>query len=98
MSTDESQRPVLVVGATGYVGGTPCAVAGLAGLPGTCHGGAPWTSSIAGPGHACPMWKTVQGDVRDTSSLAGAARGCDTAYYLVHSMIAEKRGYARARP
>ena len=38
----------------------------------------------------------VQGDVLDAASLEAAAAGCDVAYYLVHSMIAQKGRFAEA--
>jgi uncharacterized protein YbjT (DUF2867 family) len=38
----------------------------------------------------------VQGDVLDLESLKQAARGCRVAYYLVHSMIAQKEKFVEA--
>jgi uncharacterized protein YbjT (DUF2867 family) len=38
----------------------------------------------------------VQADVLDAPSLEAAARGCKTAFYLVHSMIAQKKRFADA--
>jgi uncharacterized protein YbjT (DUF2867 family) len=43
-----------------------------------------------------PRVETVQADARDRTSFARAAQGCRAAFYLVHSMIADKKGYARA--
>lgn len=43
-----------------------------------------------------PNVETAQGDVRDLRSFERAARSCRAAFYLVHSMIAEKKGYAQA--
>jgi uncharacterized protein YbjT (DUF2867 family) len=38
----------------------------------------------------------VQGDVLDKASLTKAVHGCRAAYYLVHSMIAQKQKFAEA--
>ena len=38
----------------------------------------------------------VQGDVLDPASLTPALQGVDAAYYLIHSMIAGKQGFADA--
>jgi uncharacterized protein YbjT (DUF2867 family) len=69
---------VLVAGASGFVGSRLCAAledAGHAVLAMTRR-----PESYEGAGEA------VQADVQDTRSLAAAARGCDAAYYLVHSL------------
>lgn len=90
-----STKPILVTGATGYVGGRL--------IPALLDGGyrlramgrsidklkcRPWA------GHA--RMEVVAGDVLDLESLKAAASGCDAAYYLVHSMIAEKGKFAEA--
>ena len=36
------------------------------------------------------MGRNLEGDVMDLESLKQAARGCRVAYYLAHSMIAQK--------
>ena len=43
-----------------------------------------------------PRVELVQGDVLDLESLNKAASGCGAAYYLVHSMIAQKEKFAAA--
>jgi uncharacterized protein YbjT (DUF2867 family) len=51
---------------------------------------------------SCRPWagsnriELVQGDVLDLESLERAAVGCRAAYYLVHSMIAQKEKYVEA--
>jgi uncharacterized protein YbjT (DUF2867 family) len=51
---------------------------------------------------ACSPWaghseaELVKGDVLDAASLEAAAAGCKAAYYLVHSMIAQKDRFAEA--
>ena len=86
---------ILVVGATGYVGGrlVPLLaeqgyrVRAMARSLGklNCR---PWARH--------PNVTTVQGDVRNLASLYRAARECRTVFYLVHGMIAEKADYAKA--
>ena len=88
-------KPVLVTGATGYVGGRL--------VPRLLEKGyrvramarkldklecRPWVSH--------PNVTLIQGDVLDQSSLEKATRGCGAAYYLVHAMIAQAGRYAEA--
>jgi uncharacterized protein YbjT (DUF2867 family) len=78
-------KAVLVTGATGYVGGRLIprllekgyhvramarSTAKLESLPWADH----------------PQFEITAGDMQDRDSLIRAAQGCDTAYYLVHSM------------
>ncbi len=96
MADDTPQREtILVVGATGYVGGRLVPQLISRGYRVRAMGRSleklncrPWARH--------PMVETVEGDVRDMPSFERVARGCDVAYYLVHSMIAEKKGYASA--
>jgi uncharacterized protein YbjT (DUF2867 family) len=91
----KSSSPILVTGATGYVGGRL--------IPALLQSG----YRVRAMGRsveklACRPWahqahvELVKGDVFDVSSLEAAAVGCDTAYYLVHSMIAQKGRFAEA--
>jgi uncharacterized protein YbjT (DUF2867 family) len=85
MSEEHRSKPLLVVGATGYIGGrlvprlldAGYRVRALARAPSKLRG-RPW-SSHAG-------LEIVRGDVSDRESLVRAAQGCWAAYYLVHSM------------
>jgi uncharacterized protein YbjT (DUF2867 family) len=87
--------PILVTGATGYVGGRL--------IPGLLDAG--YRVRAMGrsldkigcrprAGHS--RVELIQGDVLDVESLKRAASGCRAAYYLVHSMIAQKDKFVEA--
>lgn len=88
-------KPILVTGATGYVGGRL--------IPALIDKG----YRVRAMGRnmeklACRPWarhrlvERVRGDVLDAESLHRAAEGCRSAYYLVHSMIAQKDQFVQA--
>jgi len=88
-------KPVLVTGATGYVGGRL--------IPALLAGGHRVRAMGRNPAKmACRPWaghdrvELVKGDVLDLESLKKAACGCRAAYYLVHSMIAQKEKFVEA--
>jgi uncharacterized protein YbjT (DUF2867 family) len=88
-------EPILVTGATGYVGGRLIPALLESGYRVKAMGRSldklecrPWGRH--------PQIELVQGDVLDRQSLAEACRGCRAAYYLVHSMIAQKEKFAEA--
>jgi len=89
------QSPILVSGATGYVGGRL--------IPRLLEAG----YRVRAMGRsmeklACRPWarhdrvELVQGDVLDRAAFVRAVRACRSAYYLVHSMIAQKSSYEAA--
>lgn len=91
----QDDRPVLVTGATGYIGGrlTPLLlerghrvrvmVRSAAKL-----GCRPWA------GH--PQLEIAEADVFDYPAVRRAAAGCRAVYYLIHSMNPQARDYAAA--
>ncbi|MFO8085279.1 MAG: SDR family oxidoreductase [Desulfobacterales bacterium] len=88
-------KPVLVVGATGYVGGRLIPKLLSAGYKVRAVGRSlekmgcrPWA------GH--PSIEIMQGDIVDLGSMKKASAGCWAAVYLVHSMISQKSKYADA--
>ncbi|MGQ9687213.1 MAG: SDR family oxidoreductase [Desulfobaccales bacterium] len=90
---DLKAKPVLVTGATGYVGGRLVPQLLNAGYRVRTLGrsvaklqGRPWGSH--------PLVELAQGDVLDYDSLAQAAQGCGVAFYLVHSMLADPRSFS----
>jgi uncharacterized protein YbjT (DUF2867 family) len=77
---------VLVAGSTGFVGRQLCPALGAAG-----HEVLAMTRR---PEHYSGAGEPVRGDVAEAASLAGALRGCDAAYYLVHRL--GEKNFARA--
>ena len=79
---------ILVAGASGFVGRRLCPALEQAGHDVRAMTRRP--DSYRGAGQA------VHGDVADLESLAAAARGCEAAYYLVHSL--DRAGFEREDP
>jgi uncharacterized protein YbjT (DUF2867 family) len=94
MSPTVDDRPILVTGASGYVGGRLVPELLAAGYRVRCLArsplklsGMPWAHDV----------EVVQGDVTDVASLAPALAGVRAAYYLVHAMDAGPGFAARDR-
>ncbi|QGY39127.1 DUF2867 domain-containing protein [Pseudodesulfovibrio cashew] len=87
------QRPVLVLGSTGYVGGRLVPLLLERGHRVRAAGRSvekirsrPWGNN--------PGIEVVRADMHDPDSLVEAARGCRAAFYLVHSMTRPGRDFA----
>ena len=81
-----ASRPVLVTGATGYIGGRLVPRLLDAGYAVRCLARAPRKLTDR-PWAADARVEIVRGDLSDRDGLVAAMRGCRTAYYLVHSMV-----------
>jgi uncharacterized protein YbjT (DUF2867 family) len=78
----DAARPVLLTGATGYVGGRLLEALLSRGRRVRCLVRDPNRLDMLGNGDT----ETVEGDLLDPSSLPAAMAGTGAAYYLVHSM------------
>jgi uncharacterized protein YbjT (DUF2867 family) len=92
MTAANERKPVLVTGATGYIGGRLVARLLAAGYRVRCLareprklGARPWVDDA--------RVSVVRCDVSDREPLIHAMRGCGPAYYLVHSMMAAGPAY-----
>jgi uncharacterized protein YbjT (DUF2867 family) len=83
--------PILLTGATGYVGGRLLTALTAAGHRVRCLARRPEALQH----RAGPRVEIVAGDVQDAASLDAALAGCRAAYYLVHSMGA-REGFEEA--
>ena len=84
---------VFLTGATGYIGGRLAPRLLDAGHSVRCLTRDPRKLEDR-PWRAHPRVDIAQGDMSDEGELAEQMRGCDAAYYLVHSMIASGGEYA----
>jgi uncharacterized protein YbjT (DUF2867 family) len=83
----DSPRSVFVAGASGYIGGRLVPRLLAAGCRVRCLARSP--KKLEDRGWATePMIEIVAGDLAETDRLAEQMCGCDTAYYLAHSMLA----------
>lgn len=90
---DVLTRPVLVLGATGYVGARLVHRLALAGLP-VRAAGRSLRKLRARPFASLPGVELSVADALDPASLDAACSGCRAAYYLVHSMEAGHGDFA----
>jgi uncharacterized protein YbjT (DUF2867 family) len=86
----DRSKPILLTGATGYIGGRLAPQLLAAGRSVRCLvrdprrlSGRDWVDRA----------EIVTGDVLDRASLETALAGCSAAYYLVHAMGASRRGF-----
>jgi uncharacterized protein YbjT (DUF2867 family) len=87
-----STKPVLVTGASGYIGGRLVPQLLERGYRVRCLARDP--RKLSGRGwDEDPRVELVRGDVLDADSVRSAMQGCGAAYYLVHSMLAGERSF-----
>ena len=79
---EDRASPVLLTGATGYVGGRLLRALEEAGHRVRCLSRRPWALRD----RVAPTTATVEADVLDGESLRGAMDGVRAAFYMVHSM------------
>lgn len=89
-TANPAAAPVLVTGATGYIGGRLIPRLLEAGTKVRCLvrdpdrlRGKPWFDEV----------EVATGDVLEADTLTGALQGVETAYYLIHSMGRSERGF-----
>jgi uncharacterized protein YbjT (DUF2867 family) len=85
-------KPVLVTGATGYVGGRLVPKLLDKGYQVRAMGRS-LAKLNARPWAHHPQAELAEGDVLNEGSLVQATKGCSAAFYLVHSMLADPKGY-----
>lgn len=89
----KTERPVLVTGATGYVGGRLVPYLLESGFRVRAMGRS--IAKLKGRSWAThPGVELIQGDVLDRESLKKAACGCDDVFYLVHSMDPRSKSFS----
>jgi uncharacterized protein YbjT (DUF2867 family) len=87
--------PVLVTGATGYIGSR--LIPRLAGQGYRVRAFGRSMEKMAQRHWAClPEVELFQGDVLNKEDLVRASKGCAAAYYLVHPVIAQNKAYGSA--
>jgi uncharacterized protein YbjT (DUF2867 family) len=90
----KKQKPVLVTGATGYVGGRLVPQLLAAGY-GVRVVGRSLSKLRCRPWGGHPGIELCQGDVLDRTSLVKALEGCRAAFYLVHSMNPQTKDFVK---
>lgn len=88
-----ADRPVLVTGATGYIGGRLVPRLLAAGYSVRCIARQPRKLADR-PWRTDPRVEVVACDLADATATRAAMTGCGAAFYLVHSMLAAGRRYA----
>lgn len=87
-------RSILLTGATGYIGGRLAPRLLDRGYRVRCLSRSR-DKVLARPWARAEGVEVVEGDASDEAALARAMRGCDAAYYLIHSMNAAGADYRR---
>ncbi len=87
-----TSKPILITGATGYIGGRLVPQLLERGYRVRCLAREP--RKLSGRGwDEDPRVEIVRGDALDPDSVRSAMEGCGAAYYLVHSMLAGERTF-----
>jgi uncharacterized protein YbjT (DUF2867 family) len=89
------EKPILVTGGTGYVGGRLIPRLLDAGFKVKAMARSP-ERLLCRPWGRHPALEVVAGDALDREAFIEAGRGCGVAYYLIHSMNAAKGKFAWA--
>jgi len=92
-STMTPKQPILVTGATGYIGGRLVPRLLDAGYLVRCLARSA-RKLEARSWAAHPRLEIIEGDLLDRTSVDSALAGCSAAYFLVHSMLAAGSDYA----
>lgn len=95
MSNESNRQPILVAGATGYIGARLIPRLLQAGYRVRAVARNP-AKLRCRPWAAHPNLEIAKADLFDRASLSAACKGCFTAYYLVHSMSGKGKDFARA--
>ena len=83
MPTPSTTSPILLTGATGYIGGRLLRVLESAGHQVRCVTRRPEVLQSC----VAPTTEVITGNVLDQESLKGTMNGVEIAYYMVHSRI-----------
>jgi len=92
MGVGMTQKPVLVIGGTGYVGGRLVPLLLSSGFTVRVAGRSPEKIRARDWGDH-PNLQVAQLDIHDLDSIIEAAQGCGVVYYLVHSVTISERDY-----
>lgn len=88
-------KPILVIGATGYVGARLVLRLRSMGFPVRAAGRSPDKLRLR-PFASDDGVELIETDVLDADSLRRACSGCEAAYYLVHSMVPGQADFSSA--
>lgn len=91
----KANERILITGGTGYVGGRLIPPLLDRGYRVRAMVRSP-QKLLARPWAGRPALDVLPGDALDRASFVKAGKGCNTAYYLIHSMNAHKHGFAEA--